>query len=114
MLAQIRKARQSESGFTLIELLMVIVILGILAGIVVFSVSGITDTGEEAACNAEVKTVQVASEAYYAENEDGGAPSFAPNAAALVTAGFLKSEPNAAYVNYNAGDPIPTAGSPCA
>ena len=38
MLAQIRKARREESGFTLIELLMVIVILGILAGIAIFAV----------------------------------------------------------------------------
>ena len=58
MLAQIRKARQEESGFTLIELLIVIVILGVLAGIVVFAVGGINDRGEAAACKADNKTVE--------------------------------------------------------
>ena len=46
MLQQLRAARKNESGFTLIELLIVIVILGILAAIVVFSVQGITDRGK--------------------------------------------------------------------
>ena len=46
MLEQLRKAREEESGFTLIELLIVIVILGVLAGIVVFAVSAFTDGGQ--------------------------------------------------------------------
>jgi prepilin-type N-terminal cleavage/methylation domain-containing protein len=69
MLDQLRKARQEESGFTLIELLIVIVILGVLAGIVVFAVGGITDRGNVAACKTDVKTAEVASEAYYAKNK---------------------------------------------
>jgi prepilin-type N-terminal cleavage/methylation domain-containing protein len=87
MLKQIRTIRQDE-GFTLIELLMVIVILGILAGIAVFAVSGITDTGAEAACKADYKTVQVASEAYYTQNGD-----YAADIAELISGGFLRSEP---------------------
>ncbi len=66
MHARIQAARENESGFTLIELLIVIVILGVLAGIVVFSVSGITDRGDKAACDANQKTVRVAAEAFYA------------------------------------------------
>ena len=69
MLEQLRKARQEESGFTLIELLIVIVILGVLAGIVVFAVGGITDRGNVAACKTDVKTAEVASEAYYAQKK---------------------------------------------
>jgi prepilin-type N-terminal cleavage/methylation domain-containing protein len=88
MLRRIRTLRQNESGFTLIELLIVIVILGVLSGIVVFAVSGITDRGKVAACQAEVKTVQVAAEAYYAKFG-----FYAANAAALQTAGFLQSSP---------------------
>src|SRR4051794_35628435 len=72
MLASIRKARQE--GFTLIELLIVIVILGILAAIVVFAVGGITDKGNASACKSDLKTVEVASEAYFAQNK-----SYAPN-----------------------------------
>ena len=49
MFRAIQRAREEESGFTLIELLIVIVILGILAGVVIFSVGGITDTGVEVA-----------------------------------------------------------------
>ncbi|RXM20638.1 prepilin-type N-terminal cleavage/methylation domain-containing protein, partial [Citrobacter sp. AAK_AS5] len=43
MLKNLRERRgRGEGGFTLIELLLVIIILGILAGIVVFSVRGVT------------------------------------------------------------------------
>jgi len=87
MLARIKSARENESGFTLIELLIVIVILGVLSGIVVFSVSGITNRGDTAACDANLKTVQVASEAYFAQNS-----VYAPTIAALAT-GFLQSVP---------------------
>ena len=56
-----------EKGFTLIELLVVIVILGILAAVVVFSVGGIQDRGDKSACDATRKTVLTASEAYRAQ-----------------------------------------------
>src|SRR3954462_6486583 len=61
-----RDARRNEAGFTLIELLIVIVILGVLAAIVVFSVRGITDRGATAACKANVSSINTAVEAYYA------------------------------------------------
>ena len=63
---QLQKKRQDE-GFTLIELLIVIVILGILAAIVVFAVGGITDRGTKSACKSDVKTFEVAVEAYKAK-----------------------------------------------
>ncbi len=59
---------RDEAGFTLIELMIVIVILGVLAGIVIFAVGGITDTGNLAACKSDIKTVDVAVEAYLAKN----------------------------------------------
>jgi prepilin-type N-terminal cleavage/methylation domain-containing protein len=86
MLARLQSVRESESGFTLIELLIVIVILGVLSGIVVFSVSGITNRGDAAACKANVKTVQVAQEAYYAKTTPS---AYAASVGALVTAGLL-------------------------
>jgi prepilin-type N-terminal cleavage/methylation domain-containing protein len=86
MLAQIRKARQEESGFTLIELLIVIVILGVLAGIVIFAVNGINNTSVQSACRADYKTVMTAQEAYFAQT--GG---YAASVTALETAGFLAS-----------------------
>ena len=92
MLTQIRSALRNENGFTLIELLMVIVILGILSGIVVFAVGGITDKGQTSACKADLSTVATAEEAYYAQNGHYGAladlvPSFlhsAPTATVTV------------------------------
>ncbi len=59
---------KQDKGFTLVELLIVIVILGILATVTVFAVRGITDQGEESACRADQKTLQVAIEAYIAQN----------------------------------------------
>jgi prepilin-type N-terminal cleavage/methylation domain-containing protein len=69
MINRISKLRH-EQGFTLVELLIVIVILGILAAVVVFAVGGISDTGEESACRATAKTVESASEAFRANNDD--------------------------------------------
>ena len=59
--------RGKDEGFTLIELLVVIVILGVLAAVVVFSVGGLTDRGAAAACKSDVKTVEIAVEAYRAK-----------------------------------------------
>ncbi|MCE7885635.1 MAG: prepilin-type N-terminal cleavage/methylation domain-containing protein [Actinobacteria bacterium ATB1] len=85
------EARQirSESGFTLVELLIVIVILGILTAVVVFSVGGLRSSGSVAACRAQEKTVQVALEAYNARM--GSYPGFsgAPGNAADATPGTV-------------------------
>ena len=63
--------KKRDEGFTLIELLIVIVILGILATVVVFSVRGITDDGRDNACDTDMRTMEVAVEAYFAQ--EGGA-----------------------------------------
>jgi prepilin-type N-terminal cleavage/methylation domain-containing protein len=64
----VARVRASEDGFTLIEIMIVIVILGILAAITVFAVGGITDRGETNACKANLKTTEIAVEAYWAQN----------------------------------------------
>ena len=92
MFRAIQRARDEESGFTLIELLIVIVILGILAGVVIFSVGGVTDTGEQAACKTDLKTVSVAVEAYHAKH-----PGTWPPTLFSLTAGtdqFLRPQAN--------------------
>ena len=82
--------KRNEGGFTLIELLIVIVILGILAAIVVFAVGGITDRGNSSACKSDLKTFQVASEAFYAKGQLGGAAPIYPTAYAdMSTAGLM-------------------------
>lgn len=96
-------------GFTLIELLVVIVILGILAAVVVFAVSGITDRGQKSACATEGRTIRTAQEAHYAENgsyTDG---------ATLASTGFLSKEPTLATTapSGNTFTISPVTGSKC-
>src|SRR5437588_2990493 len=100
MLQRLRAARASQSGFTLIELLIVIVILGVLAGIVVFAVSAFNNDGVAAACKSDAKNVEVASEAYYAK-----VGTWSPDIATLKTANYLKQEPTSTKykINYAPG-----------
>jgi prepilin-type N-terminal cleavage/methylation domain-containing protein len=62
------KKRSGEGGFTLVELLIVIVILGILAAIVVLAIGGLKDSASNANCDAGVKTLSSAEDAYFAQN----------------------------------------------
>ena len=48
-----KSGEANESGFTLIELLIVIVVLGILAAIVVFSLTGVSGQSKQAACTSD-------------------------------------------------------------
>ncbi len=53
-----------EAGFTLLELLIVIVILGILASIVAFSLQGVTSSAATSACQSDFATSTEAVAAY--------------------------------------------------
>jgi prepilin-type N-terminal cleavage/methylation domain-containing protein len=88
-----------EKGFTLVELLIVIVILGILAGIVVFAVGNLTSNAKTNACATEKSTLITADEAYKANNSAGTYTE----TTGLVSAGLLKTTP----LNYQ----ISTAGT---
>lgn len=78
-------SRARDDGFSLVELLIVIVILGILATVTVFAVTGITDKGKATACAADHHTLVSAEEAYDADHD-----VFA-TMAELVSAGRLHS-----------------------
>jgi len=90
MYKQLKKMRQEE-GFTLIELLIVIIILGVLAAIVVFSVTGINDTSKTSACKADYKNVEIAAEAYAAQDPNHYYPTGIGTAADLVLATLVKT-----------------------
>ena len=62
--------RRGQKGFTLIELLIVIVILGIIAGIVIPSVGAFKKSGTLNAANSEVQNVKTAATGYLAENDE--------------------------------------------
>lgn len=85
-------AGRQDDGFTLIELLIVIVILGVLAGIVVFAVGGINDRGANAACRSDFKNVEVAQEAFFAKST-ATPKTYAADVDALVAAKLLRSAP---------------------
>jgi prepilin-type N-terminal cleavage/methylation domain-containing protein len=108
---RIRQARQEEAGFTLIELLIVIVILGVLAGIVVFAVSAFNDDGKVAACKADVKSVEIAEEAYYAKQDPH---AYTTDLNVLVSKGYLKEAPSTANytISVSAAGAVSVAGGP--
>ena len=60
-------SQESEGGFTLIELLIVIVVLGILAAVVVFSLGSVTGNAAKSACQTDVASVNTAEAAYNAQ-----------------------------------------------
>ena len=109
MLKQLRSHEDHQSvieqGFTLVELLIVIVILGILAGIVVFAVGNLGSNAKTNACATEKSTIIAADEAYKAQN---GAYT---DQAGLVTAGLLKTTP-ADYTINSSGVVAPIASNP--
>ena len=79
----LRKFRYGEKGFTLIELLIVIAVLGVLAAVVIPNVQRFTQSGQKAAAQQEMGTVQTAVDAGMAE---AGATSV-PALGFLISAG---------------------------
>ena len=120
MLNQIRSNEDHqnpiEQGFTLVELLIVIVILGILAGIVVFAVGNLTSNAKTNACATEKATISTALEAYKAnvgaypsQAAAGGSPHVAMdlldgNVAAPAGVGTLLKSVPADYNIDNTGN----------
>lgn len=75
-------------GFTLLELMVVIVVIGILAGIVLFGVGAFRSDARNSACRTDVRTLQTANAAYVAK-----VGTNAPDIAALVNGGYIHSAP---------------------
>jgi general secretion pathway protein G len=82
--------RRTTIGFTLVEVLIVMVILGILAGIVVFAVGNLTSNARSTGCSAEKTALSTALEEY--KSQSGSYPA----AMSDLTAGpgaLLRSAP---------------------
>lgn len=120
-----RMEQRGQGGFTLIELLVVIAILGVLAGVVVFAVGGISDNSQESACKIEERTFKTAVQAY--RSQEGAYPTGWNAAIASTTPastfvpGLLDSQLDAAkwtvtWTPAPGATPTiaPTAGGDCA
>jgi prepilin-type N-terminal cleavage/methylation domain-containing protein len=103
-------ARTNDDGFTLIELLIVVIVIGLLAGITIFGVDAFKNDGAKAACTADKKNVEIAAQAYYAKT--GGYPA---TTKVLADNGYLKGEPAAAEgIAISATGVVTGTGANCA
>ena len=59
--------KRNEEGFTLIELLIVIIVLGILAAIVVFAVSGTKKDAVSASCKTDQASIELSANSVLAK-----------------------------------------------
>lgn len=107
---------ENDGGFTLVELLIVIVILGVLATVVVASVEGITDRGEQASCDDDQRILRTAVESYFAHQ--GGATIAATGSdgdrfeRTLMDAGFVTAPSQLWDIDVD-GKIVTVAGSRC-
>jgi prepilin-type N-terminal cleavage/methylation domain-containing protein len=122
----VRATHAAERGFTLVEMLIVIVILGILAGIVVFAVGNATSNAKTTGCNAEKTTILDALESYKAHTgvyptaaaAGGGSHTamdlLTGNAATAPASGTLLKTVPVNYTVDNSGNLTPTAAGTAA
>jgi general secretion pathway protein G len=74
----------TEAGFTLIELMVVVVIIGILAGLIVPRIMGSDDKARDAKAKMQIESIETALKLYKLDN--GGYPSTEQGLKALVEA----------------------------
>lgn len=100
-------SRRGGDGFTLIELMIVMVVLGILAGIVVFRVGPFADDARASTCATDIRTLLTANAAYMVRHGTD-----APTVDALVAGGYLESMPRSG-VTFADGHTNPTTAAGC-
>lgn len=102
------RRRTAQQGFTLIELLVVIAVLAILAGIVIFNVTGVANRGSTAACQTDLKTIQTASDAY--KNDNGSYPA---NVGVLVPTYLHTAPTDVGSIGWDANGTVSSSISGC-
>ncbi len=68
---RLRKLRRSQNGFTLIEIIVVVAILGILAAILIPTVTGLLEEGDETALAADVVAMGLAVDEFKLDRHKG-------------------------------------------
>ena len=74
--------KNKQSGFTIVELLIVIVVIGILAGLVITTFSGIQQKARDTERETDIKAIHGQIEAFWAQK------GYYPSLADMNTAGF--------------------------
>lgn len=109
--------RYNKDGFSMIELLLVVVVLGILTTVVVLAVGGMTSDAEETGCLADRRSLEKATEAFFAQGPASTIPAAPvaeePYEQTLVDWSILR-ETSVYYDLDGTGQIIDVVGSPCA
>ena len=114
-----KRYHSGEKGMTLLEILIVVVILGILAGLLIPRLLAFTKTGHVAAANDELAKIETAVWDYYADTDATTFPTDCNGASDSLMVGpggeqYITKE--AKYYNYTFNDTTgeivdPTTGS---
>jgi prepilin-type N-terminal cleavage/methylation domain-containing protein len=83
------KGRSGQEGFTLVELMVTLLILGILVGIAVMTMTVSRTKAQQAACKANLRTIYDAILVYQSESVHNG--TYPPTLDDLATDGLMKS-----------------------
>jgi prepilin-type N-terminal cleavage/methylation domain-containing protein len=75
--------KQKDSGFTIVELLIVIVVIGILAGLVITTFNGIQQKARDTERETDIKALHGQVEAFYAQK------GYYPSLTDMNTASFV-------------------------
>jgi prepilin-type N-terminal cleavage/methylation domain-containing protein len=105
-----KESTRRDRGFTLVELLVVVTIMGVLSTVSVFAVRGITDKGQQSACDSDERVLEVAVETWFAD--ETAATSGTLSEQALVDADLLRA-PSDLFDVAADGSVSATAGGPC-
>ena len=116
MLQHIRASKKwgeknfAQKGFTLVELIVVVTVLGILAAVVVFSVTNVSTNAQSSACKTDAAEIRTAIAAYQAQNGSTTQPTMTQ----LVTGNYLQSASTLYTISWTSGLSLPfVAGQGC-